>query len=88
MKIKSLLTLLLLAIGMTAQAQQTKVVEQPNAIVTDTRMLEISKVTLSDTATILDIKAFSTPTNSIKIVSETYLLADGKKYMIRGGEGL
>lgn len=88
MKIKSLLTLLMLAIGMTAQAQQIKVIEQPNTIVTDTRMLEISKVTLSDTATILDIKAFSTPTNSIKIISETYLLADGKKYMIRGGEGL
>ncbi len=88
MKIKSLLTLLLLTIGMTAQAQQIKVVEQPNTIVTETRMLEIAKVTLTDTATVLDIKAFSTPTNSIKILSDTYLLANGKKYMIRGGENI
>jgi len=88
MKIKSLLTLLLVVIGMTAQAQQIKIVEQPKTIVTDTRMLEISKVTLSDTATVLDIKAFSSPSNSIRIASDTYLLAGGKKYMIRGGEDI
>ena len=86
MRPKILLTILLVVIGLTAQAQQIKIIEQPNAAYTDTRMLEISKVTLSDTATILDMKAFSTPTNSIKIVSDTYLLADGKKYMIRSSE--
>jgi len=86
MRPKILLTILLVVIGLTAQAQQIRVIEQPNAAYTDTRMLEISKVTLSDTATILDMKAFSTPTNSIKIVSDTYLLANGKKYMIRSSE--
>lgn len=78
MKIKSLLTILLVVIGMTAQAQQIKVVEQPNTIVTETRMLEIVKVTLTDTATVLDIRSFSSPSNSIRIASDTYLLADGK----------
>ncbi len=86
MRPKILLTILLVVIGLTAQAQHIKVIEQPSAAYTETSMLEISKVTLSDTATILDMKAFSTPTNSIKIVSDTYLLADGKKYMIRSSE--
>jgi len=50
--------------------------------------VEISKVTLSDTATVLDIAAFYRPGWWIKIVSDSYLLADGKKYMIRSGEGI
>ena len=49
MKTKTLLTLLLVAVAISAQAQQEKVVESPHAVYTNTRTIEIAKVTLSDT---------------------------------------
>lgn len=88
MKTKTLLTLLLVAVAISAQAQQEKVVERPHAVYTNTRTIEIAKVTLSDTETVLDTKAFFRPRSWIKIASDSYLLADGKKYMIRDGEGI
>ena len=77
--------LMLLSAGVKAK---DKVVELPPAVFSNNRSVEISKVTLSDTATVLDIAAFYRPGWWIKIVSDSYLLADGKKYMIRSGEGI
>ncbi|MDI9604587.1 MAG: TlpA disulfide reductase family protein [Bacteroidota bacterium] len=88
MKPKTLLIILLVAVAMSAQAQQEKVVERPHAVFTNTRTIEIAKVTLSDMETVLDTKAFFRPRSWIKIASDSYLLADGKKYMIRDGEGI
>lgn len=88
MKPKTLLIILLVAVAISAQAQQEKVVERPHAVFTNTRTIEIAKVTLSETETVLDTKAFFRPRSWIKIASDSYLLADGKKYMIRDGEGI
>ena len=44
---------------------------------------------VSDTATVLDVKAFFRPHNWIQISNESYLLADnGEKYPIRSGNGI
>ncbi|NMB37767.1 MAG: TlpA family protein disulfide reductase [Bacteroidales bacterium] len=88
MKLKPFLTIVLITIGISAQAQQSKVVERPYASYADTPTLEITRVTLSDTATVLDIYAPAHPDNSIKITSATYLIAEGKNYTIRGGENI
>lgn len=88
MKTKTILTLLLVAVTISAQAQQKKVVEQPPAMFANNTAVEINKVTLSDTETVLDVNAYFRPGYWIRIVSDTYLLADGKKYMVRTGEGI
>lgn len=88
MKTKTLLILLLVATAITTQAQQNKVIEQPPAMFANTRSVEINKVTLSDAETVLDIDAYFRPGFWIKIVSGSYLQADGKKYMIRSGDGI
>jgi thiol-disulfide isomerase/thioredoxin len=88
MKLKTILTLLLVAVGISAQAQYKKVVEKPYTRFANTTTIEIDKVTLSDTETVLDINAFFRPGNWIRIVSDTYLLANGKKYIVRGSEGI
>ena len=73
--------------NLTMQAQQ-KVVELPPTMHTNTTSVEIHRVTLDDKATILDIDAYYRPGWWIKIVSDSYLWADGKKYMVRSGEGI
>ena len=82
-----LLAALVALVGVQAQAQ-SRLVELPPAAYANTRTLEISKVSLSDTTTVLDVEAFFTPGYWIRIVSDSYLLADGKKYMIREGQGI
>lgn len=73
------------AVGMQAQ---TKTVKRPPVMYGNTRSVEFSKVTLSDTATVLDVEATYRPGYWIKIASETYLKVGDKKYMIRHGEGI
>ncbi len=72
----------------TTMFAQLKVVDIPPVMHSNTTSVEIHRVTLTDTATVLDIDAFFRPGWWIKIASGSYLLADGKKYMIRGGEGI
>lgn len=78
---------LCMLVSMTMQAQQ-KVVELPPSMHSNTTSVEIHRVTLDDTATELDMDAFFRPGWWIKITSDSYLMADGKKYMIRSGEGI
>ncbi len=87
---KTTLFLLIALLTMTSGPlkAQTKTVELPPASFANTRSLEIAKVTLSDTATVLDVEAFYRPDYWIRVVSDSYLYADGKKYMIRSGQGI
>jgi len=57
---------------------QLKVVDIPPVMHSNTTTVEIHRVTLADTATVLDIDAFFRPGWWIKIASGSYLLADGK----------
>ncbi|MDR0395251.1 MAG: TlpA family protein disulfide reductase [Tannerella sp.] len=65
-----------------------RIVERPVFEVRNTNTLEIDKIVLTDTATILYIDAFFTPRNWIRIDSRTYLQGDGVQYMITGAEGI
>lgn len=69
-------------------AAQKKTVETPPFVTYNSKTLEISKVSLSEKETSLEVKAFFTPNYWIKIVSDSYLKADGKKYKITGSEGI
>ncbi len=65
-----------------------RIVERPGSNFRNSTTLEIDKVVLNDTATLLYIDAFFYPNNWIRIDSETYLFANGKKYMVKGSEGI
>ncbi len=86
---KTLCTLLLvLGTLCSIQAQERKV-NQPPFIARNTSTVEINQITLSDTATVLDIKAYYRPHYWIRISGESYLLADnGEKFPIRSGNGI
>lgn len=83
-------SILLLAIASCYILQaKERVVKQPPFIVRNTSTIEIDRVVMSDTATVLDIKAYFRPHNWIRISSESYLRADnGEKYPIRSGNGI
>lgn len=86
---KQLSILLLAMISCCLLQAKDKVVKQPPFIVRNSSTIEIDRVVVSDTATVLDIKAYFRPHNWIKISSESYLLADnGDKYPIRSGNGI
>jgi len=65
-----------------------KIVEFPPFNVWSYNTIEIEKIVLSDTATVLDIKAFYYPHNWIRIASDTYLNVNGEKVMIRKSQGI
>ena len=83
-------SILLLAIASCCLLQaKDRVVKQPPFIVRNSSTIEIDRVVVSDTATVLEIKAYFRPNNWIRISSESYLLADnGEKYPIRSGNGI
>lgn len=87
MKRFSILVLALLGCVLL-QAKQ-KVVEQPAFVARNSSTIEIDRVILSDTATVLDVKAFFRPHYWIQISPDSYLMADnGEKYFIRSGNGI
>ena len=55
---------------------------------TNTNTIDIARVEMTDSATVLRTKAQFWPHNWIRIDSKSYLLADGKKYMLTGAEGI
>ena len=66
----------------TSCTQHNKCVENPFIESANTMTLDITKVELNDTATVLHMDAYYRPHYWIKISSESYLLADGKKYAL------
>ncbi|KAA6332080.1 Thioredoxin [termite gut metagenome] len=79
--------LLLLYCSSCIQSKE-KVIECPSFIWSHS-CLEIDKVVLSDTATVLYMKAFFKPHNWIKIASTSFLTDNkGKQYILRSTEGI
>ena len=62
--------------------QRDKCVENPLIESANTMTLDISKVELNDTTTVLYTDAYFHPGYWIRISSESYLLADGKRYAL------
>jgi len=88
MKTTQFTVMVLFILASIAMQAQHNVVEKPASMHSNTTALEIHRVTLTDTATVLDMDAFFRPGWWIRVVSDSYLMADGKKYMIRSGEGI
>ena len=72
----------------TANTPVSKSIENPFIESANTMTLDIAKVELSDTATVLYTDAYFRPHYWIKISSESYLQADGKKYALKGTQGI
>ncbi|MDR2915405.1 MAG: TlpA family protein disulfide reductase [Tannerella sp.] len=65
-----------------------RTIERPLFSVRNSSTLEIDKIILTDTATILHIEAFFIPNNWIRIDSLTYLQGNDIKYQITGSDGI
>lgn len=79
---------LLISLCISTQAKN-KVVEQPLCLATNTQAIEIDRVVLSDTATVLYIKAFYRPKYWISLNKNCFLTADnGQVYKVRSTEGI
>ena len=66
-----------------------RVIERPVFCVRNTTSIEVSKVVISDTATVLHIYAKYRPKNWIRIAPESYLKDNnGETYLIRSGIGI
>ncbi len=82
--------LILLLLGMaTFACAKDRVIERPPFKAWNSTTIEVDKVVLSDTATVLNIKAFFRPKNWIKIAAGSFLKDNtGKKYPLRSGIGI
>lgn len=69
-------------------APRYKCVENPFIESSNTMTIDISKVELTDTATILHTDAYFRPHYWIKISSESYLQTGGRKYALTGTRGI
>ncbi|MCP3894016.1 MAG: TlpA family protein disulfide reductase, partial [Bacteroides sp.] len=88
MKRITLIISLLLCSLVYTQAKE-KIIEQPPFTVWSSDNIEIDKIVLSDTATVLYIKAFYRPKYWIKIASGSFLKSNkGETYTLRSGIGI
>lgn len=67
---------------------QEKIVEFPLADLSNTTTVFVSKVALTDSTTVLSVEARYIPHYWIRISSDSYLMADGRKYLMTGADGI
>lgn len=88
MKRITLIACLLLCLLGYAQAKE-RVIDRPPFIAWSSTSIEIDKIALSDTATVLHIKAFYRPKNWIKVASGSFLrVSNGEMYPLQRGVGI
>lgn len=85
---KQILSLLIVLLYCTTIQAKERVVELPAFDAWSSTSIEIQKIVLSDTATIVYIDAFYRPNMWIKIAKDSYLKAEGKQYKILSGIGM
>ena len=87
MKTRNLLMAVLCIFSIVACTPKEKSVENPYFESTSTRMMDIRKVEMNDSATVVSVDAYQQPKFWISFTSKIHLLADGKKYAIKKVEG-
>ena len=88
MKKITFIAILLLCICSLTKAKE-KVIEQPPFIAWTSTSIQVDKVVLSDTATVLYIKAFYHPKQWIRISGQSFLKDNnGETYTLRSGIGI
>lgn len=85
---KQILSLVIAFFCISTMQAKERIVEQPAFDAWSSTSLEIQKIVLNDTATIIYVDAFYRPKYWIKIAADSYLLADGKQYKIQSGVGM
>lgn len=87
---KNLLILITAAAGtfLSSCTPADRVVENPLIETANTRTLDIVKVELSDTATVLHVNAYFRPKNWIVISSDSYLQVPAMKFRLTEAEGI
>ncbi len=75
-------------VWMPAVCSADKIVDNPLIERANTMSLDIARVELTDTATVLHVNAFYIPHFWIRIDSGTYLSAGGEKYALTGSRGI
>lgn len=68
--------------------KQPKSIEYPEHGLRNTTALEIAKVILTDTTTVLYIDSFYSPNNWIRIDPATYIQTENQKYTLLSSEGI
>ena len=87
--LRSTLMMLLGAMLLAGCAKDNRIIEKPVFLASNTTSIEVSKVTLTDSTTVLDIFARYQPKYWIRIASSTYLTDDkGNDYPIQSGIGI
>lgn len=79
---------LLPALMLTACHTGPKTVDFPLIESANTTTLDIAKVELNDTATVVHVNAYFRPHYWIRIDSKTYLRAEGEKYALTDAQGI
>lgn len=77
-----------LPLVMVACSPKERVVENPLIDTSNTTTIDISRVEITDSATVLHADARFIPHYWIQISSDSYIMADGKKYSLTGTEGI
>ena len=79
---------LLFLIGFTSLFAAETIIERPPFSVANSGSVEVEKIILSDTATVMCMQAFYRPQFWIRIDAKTYIVANGKKLEITGSKGI
>lgn len=88
MKNSTLVVSALSALMLAACHAGPKVVENPLIESSNSMTLDVSKVELTDTATVLYVDAYFMPHYWIRIDAKTYLRANGEKYALTDAQGI
>lgn len=83
-----LLAGLLALLGHSCTPGENGTVEHPLIDIANTDAIDIARVELTDSATVLYIDAYYEPHNWIRIASDSYLKANGLRYLLIGAEGI
>lgn len=88
MKPEKLFTVLTVIILLGACTQESRVIEAPHVGASNTKVLTFEKVELTDTATLLTIRAAYRPDRWINISSETKLMTQETEHALTGSYGI
>lgn len=84
---RHLFTAVLVAVLCVSCAHLDRVVSYPYIEKSNTRTVDIFKVELTDTATVLHVNVDFSEMIWVRISSQGYLQADGKRYALKGADG-
>lgn len=82
-----LVTNLALCVAVNVPAE-SRVIEYPIIGYANGNILDIARVELNDSVTVLDFNAYFQPNKWIKIISGSYIMAYGKRYSLKSAEGI